>query len=282
MTLSKRKNGVFGKIILGVVFAFLFAPIAVLIFFSFNPGSSTTVFDFSPQSSPANYFYWYQELLRDEATLTALKNTLLLAVSASVIATLLGTAAAYGLSRLRSRRLRETILGVTQIPLMNPDIITGISFTLLFVFVAGLLHFQEALGFPTMLIAHVTFCLPYVILEVLPKFDAMDPSLPEAALDLGCTPLASFFRVELPEILPGVFTGMLMAFTLSLDDFVISYFTQGSGFETLPIHIYAMTKKAVKPKIYALATLIFLVILALLLLLNHMSRKEEKKERAEE
>lgn len=277
MNLSEKKNGFLGKLYIVLIFVFLFAPIAVLIFFSFNPGNSTAVFDFSPQEDPSAYFYWYKELFRDEATLTALKNTLLLAASTALCSTLLGTAAAYGLFRMRSRYLREGLLSLTQIPLMNPDIITGISFTLMFVFVGGLLHLSESLSFWTMLIAHVTFCLPYVILQVLPKFNQMDPSLPEAALDLGCTPLRSFFKVELPEILPGVFTGLIMAFTLSLDDFVISYFTQGSGFQTLPIHIYSMTKKTVKPKIYALATLIFFAILLLLLLLNFQSRKSAEK-----
>jgi spermidine/putrescine transport system permease protein len=152
--------------------------------------------------------------------------------------------------------------------MVNPEIITGISLMLMFVFVGRLFGAATSLSFWTMLAAHVTFCLPYVILQVLPKLQQMDKSLPEAAMDLGCTPVGAFFKVELPEIMPGVITGLIMAFTLSLDDFVISYFTSGNGFQTLPIRIYNMTKKTVTPKMYALATIIFFVILALLLLSN--------------
>jgi spermidine/putrescine transport system permease protein len=152
--------------------------------------------------------------------------------------------------------------------MINPEIITGISLMLMFVFVGRLFGAATSLSFWTMLAAHVTFCLPYVILQVLPKLQQMDKALPEAAMDLGCTPVGAFFKVELPEIMPGVITGLIMAFTLSLDDFVISYFTSGNGFQTLPIRIYNMTKKTVTPKMYALATIIFFVILALLLLSN--------------
>ena len=152
--------------------------------------------------------------------------------------------------------------------MINPDIITGISLMLMFVFVGRFFGAATSLSFWTMLIAHITFCLPYVILQVLPKLQQMDKSLAEAAMDLGCTPLRAFFKAELPEIMPGVITGLIMAFTLSLDDFVISYFTSGNGFQTLPIRIYNMTKKTVTPKMYALATIIFFVILALLLVSN--------------
>lgn len=180
----------------------------------------------------------------------------------------MGTAAAVGMNRMRNKYLRAALDTATDIPMMNPDIITGISLMLMFVFFGRLLGASTSLGFWSMLAAHITFCLPYVIMQVLPKLQQMDRSLPEAAMDLGCTPVRAFFRVEVPEILPGIITGMIMAFTLSLDDFVISYFTQGSGFQTLPIRIYNMTKKTVTPKMYALATIIFFVILALLLLTN--------------
>lgn len=278
MNLSEQKNTFLGKLYIVLIFIFLFAPIAVLIFFSFNPSNSTVVFDFSKQESAGAYFKWYKELFRDSETLGALKNTLILAVSSSIISTLLGTAACYGLFRMRSKRFKGVLMSVTQIPMINPDIITGISFTLMFVFVGGLLKFSNSLSFFTMLIAHVTFSLPYVILQVMPKFNQMDRALPEAALDLGCTPSQTFFKVELPEIIPGVLTGLIMAFTLSLDDFVISYFTQGNDFQTLPILIYNMTKKVVKPKIYALATIIFFAILVLLILLNIESLRASKKE----
>ncbi len=253
-----------------LVFLFLFAPIAILLVFSFNEAKSLSVFSgFS--------FKWYQELFRDAETLNALRNTLILALSASAISTVMGTAAAVGMHKLRNRYLRAAMDTVTNIPMINPDIITGISLMLMFVFVGSRLGRATSLGFGTMLISHITFCLPYVILQVLPKLQQMDRSLPEAAMDLGCTPLRAFFRVELPEILPGVITGMIMAFTLSLDDFVISYFTQGNDFQTLPIRIYSMTKKTVTPKMYALATLIFFAILALLLLSNFIDDEEARR-----
>ena len=244
-----------------LVLLFLFAPIVILLVFSFNQSKSLSVFS-------GFTLYWYRELFRDAETLKAVRNTLLLAVSSSLIATLMGTAAAVGIHRLRSKYLRAALDTVTNIPMINPDIITGISLMLMFVFVGRLFGASTSLNFGTMLIAHITFCLPYVILQVLPKLQQMDRSLPEAAMDLGCTPMRAFLKVEVPEIMPGIVTGLIMAFTLSLDDFVISYFTAGNGFQTLPIRIYSMTKKTVTPKMYALATIIFFVILALLLLSN--------------
>lgn len=244
-----------------LVFIFLYMPIGVLVFFSFNAGDSTAVFSgFS--------FRWYKELFTDTATLNALKNTLILAVLSSVISTIIGTAAAYGISKMKNKFLKAATMSTTQIPMINPEIVTGISMMLLFVFVANILKTATLTGFWTVLIAHITFNLPYVILLVLPKFKEMDKSLPEAALDLGCTPIQSFFKVELPAIMPGIIAGFIMAFTLSIDDFVISYFTTGSGFETLPIRIYSMTKKRVTPDMYALSTLIFVTILVLLLVSN--------------
>ncbi len=251
------------KIYTALILLFLFAPIIILLVFSFNSAKSLSVFsDFS--------LFWYRELFRDSETLNAVRNTLLLAVSASVISTVMGTAAAVGINKLRQRYLRTVMDTVTNIPMINPDIITGISLMLMFVYVGRLFGAATSLSFWTMLIAHVTFCLPYVILQVLPKLQQMDRALPEAAMDLGCTPLRAFLKVEIPEILPGVITGLIMAFTLSLDDFVISYFTAGNGFQTLPIRIYNMTKKTVTPKMYALATIIFFVILTLLLISNLM------------
>lgn len=255
-----------------LIFLFLFAPIAILLIFSFSETKSLSVFSgFSLK--------WYEELFRDGATLASVKNTLVLACFASAISTIMGTAAAVGIHKLRSRYIRAAMDTVTNIPMINPDIITGISLMLMFVFVGSRLGLSSSLSFWTMLLSHITFCLPYVILQVLPKLRQMDPSLPEAAMDLGCTPLQAFFRAVLPEILPGVVTGMIMAFTLSLDDFVISYFTQGSGFQTLPIRIYSMTKKTVTPKMYALATIIFFVILALLLISN-LTDEENRGSRA--
>lgn len=249
------------KIYTALIMLFLFAPIAILLVFSFNESKSLSVFsNFS--------LYWYKELIRDSETLNAVKNTLLLAFCAAAISTVMGTAAAVGMNKLRNRYVRAVMDTATNIPMINPEIITGISLMLMFVFVGRLFGAATSLSFWTMLIAHVTFCLPYVILQVLPKLQQMDKSLPEAAMDLGCTPVRAFFKVEIPEIMPGIVTGLIMAFTLSLDDFVISYFTAGNGFQTLPIRIFNMTKKTVTPKMYALATITFFVILALLLISN--------------
>lgn len=261
------------KFYTALVLLFLFAPILILLIFSFNVSKSLSVFS-------GFTLYWYRELFRDAETLKAVRNTLLLAVSASLIATVMGTAAAVGIHRLRNRYLRAALDTVTDIPMINPDIITGISLMLMFVFVGRLFGAATSLNFATMLIAHITFSLPYVILQVLPKLQQMDRSLPEAAMDLGCTPLRAFLKVEIPEILPGVVTGLIMAFTLSLDDFVISYFTAGNGFQTLPIRIYNMTKKTVTPKMYALATIIFFVILALLLISNLSDAETDEKVKA--
>ncbi len=254
------------KIYTGIVFAFLFAPIIVLLVFSFNEAKSLSVFSgFSLK--------WYKELIRDRNTLDAVKNTVILAFAATILSTAMGTFAAVGINKLRSKWYRAVMNTVTDIPMINPDIITGISLMLMFVFVGRLFGAANSLSFWTILIAHVTFCTPYVILQVLPKLNQMDSSLPEAAMDLGCTPIKAFFKVELPEILPGIITGAIMAFTLSLDDFVISYFTLGNGFETLPIKIYGMTKKTVTPKMYSLATIIFIVTMTLLLISNVIDNK---------
>ena len=267
----KKKNKFVSSLYITLLFIFLFAPIAVLIVFSFNSSKSTV-------NMSGFSLRWYKNLFEDGATLTALRNSVVLAVVSSVISTVMGTAAAYGICKMRKKLLKSAVMTVTNIPMMNPDIITGISLMLMFVFVGTLLKFSESLSFWTMLIAHITFCLPYVILSVMPKFNQMDKSMPEAALDLGCTPIQSFFKVELPEIMPGVMTGGLMAFTMSLDDFVISYFTKGSSFQTLPLLIYGMTKKTVTPKIYALATIIFVVILVLLISTNIISSRDERKQ----
>lgn len=258
------------KVYTGLVFAFLYAPIAVMILFSFNTTSSTGVFSgFSLQ--------WYKALFQDEATLRALYNTIILAVSSSAAATVLGTAAAVGIDKYKKGAFRSSVMAVTNIPMMNPEIVTGISMMLLFVFVGKLVNAEPILGFGTLLIAHVTFNLPYIILNVLPKLRQTDKNLAEAAQDLGCKPVTAFFKVVLPSIMPGIITGMITAFTLSLDDFIISYFTGGPGFQTLPIAIFSMTKKRVKPDMYALSALIFVSILLLLILYNFAQAKSEEK-----
>lgn len=261
------------KVYTAIIFLFLFAPIAILLVFSFNSGNSLSVFSgFS--------LYWYKELFQDSNTLEALRNTLVLALCAAILSTVLGTAASVGMNKLRSKYMRAAMNTVTNLPIVNPEIITGISLMLMFVFVGQMMGLSTSLNFGTILIAHVTFCLPFVILQVLPKLRQMDPALPEAAMDLGCTPMRAFWKVEIPEILPGIITGAIMAFTLSLDDFVISYFTSGNGFETLPIRIYGMTKKTVNPKMYALATIIFFVTLTLLLISNVVDNEESRALRA--
>ena len=253
-----------------LVFAFLYAPIVIMMFFSFNEGQSLAVFSgFSLK--------WYKELFMDETARTALVNTLLLAVLSALISTVIGTFAALGIDRMRSKPLKSSVMMITQLPMVNPDIVTGISLMLVFVFIGRLLCLDSNLNFWTLLIAHVTFNLPYVIMSILPKFKQMDKHLVEAALDLGCTPVQALYKVELPAIAPGIMAGAIMAFTLSIDDFIISNFTSGVDFQTLPMYIYSMTKKTVKPDMYALSTLIFFAVFALLILNNVMTTGKKEK-----
>lgn len=257
------------RIYLCLVFAILYIPILTLMLFSFNNTESTANFTgFSLE--------WYIKLFSDENAFIALRNTLILAVSSSLLSTIIGTAAAEGIYRMRSKWMKKAINSVTNIPMMNPDIVTGVSFMLFFAAVVGLLSIEDydSIGFAAMLIAHTTFCLPYVILSVLPRINELGESLTEAALDLGCTPLRAFFTVKLPNIMPGVLSGMVMAFTLSLDDFVISYFVSPSNFQTLPLLIYSMTKKTVKPDMYALSTIIIITVFTMLIVSNIKSFKK--------
>lgn len=265
-----KKTSLGGKLYTALVFIFLYAPIAVLIVFSFNSGKSTSVFEgFS--------LYWYKELFNDAATLSAFKNSMIVAVVSSIISTVMGTAAATGIYNYKNKLVKTSIMTVTNIPMMNPEIVTGVSMMLLFVFIGAIFGKTGTLGFPTLIIAHVTFELPYVILNVLPKLRQTDPHLAEAAQDLGCTPLQAFFKVMLPAIMPGIISGLMMAFTLSVDDFIISYFVSGTTSQTLPIRIFSMTKRRVTPDMYALSTLIFLAILALLIVSNIISARGDKK-----
>lgn len=262
------------RIYVCLIFAILYIPILTLILFSFNNTESTANFTgFS--------FEWYIKLFSDETAFLALRNTLILAVSSALISTVIGTAAAEGIYRMRSKWLKGAINSVTNIPMMNPDIVTGVSFMLFFAAVVALLGIEDydSIGFWAMLIAHTTFCLPYVILSVLPRINELGESLSEAALDLGCTPTQAFFKVKLPNIMPGVISGMVMAFTLSLDDFVISYFVSPSNFQTLPLLIYSMTKKTVKPDMYALSTIIIVSVFTLLIISNLKSAKKSSPDR---
>ncbi len=256
------------KIYLAIIFVIIYLPLAVMFFFSFNESNSTSKFTgFSLK--------WYVEMLNDAAAMEALKNTLVLAVLTAIIATILGTAAAVGIYGLKNKWFKTGVLTVTNIPMMNPDIVTGVSLMLLFAFVGRAIGAVESLNFVTLLIAHVTFSLPYVVLNVLPKLTQINKHLPEAAQDLGSTPIQAFFNVILPSIIPGIVSGAIMAFTLSLDDFVISHYTSGS-YTTLPLLIYSMTKKRVTPEMYAVCSCIFLTVLILLIVMNISQVKQEK------
>ena len=265
----------FGKIFNFLVYVFLYAPLLIMIVFSFNSSRSTTIFGgFSLK--------WYQEFFSNSQIMEALSNTMIVAVLSSLIATVLGTVAAVGMYKMKNKYVFSTMNTVTNIPMMNPDIVTGVSFMLFFAAVVGVFKISDYddIGFFAMLIAHTTFCLPYVILNVLPRINELGNSLTEAALDLGCTPVQAFFKVKLPNIMPGVISGAVMAFTLSLDDFVISYFVSPSNFQTLPLLIYSMTKKTVKPDMYALSTLIIVTVFTLLIISNIKDfRKTDKKSR---
>ena len=254
---------------------FLYAPIFVVVFFSFNPGSSRAVFTFS-QEEPWQFLQWYKELFEDELILKSLYYSLIIAVLSALIATLIGTLAAIGINSLKGFK-KSAFLAVNNIPVVNPEIVTAISMMILFVFALSFFHGAE-MGFTTLLIAHITFNIPYVVLSVLPKLRGMDQNIYYAALDLGCPPMKAFTKVVIPQIMPGIISGLIMAFTLSLDDFVISYFNSGATFQTLPITIYSMTKKPYNLKLNALSTLLFAVVLALMLAVNlKKPKKAEKK-----
>ena len=256
----------FSRIFTVAVFIFLYIPMIVLAVASFNSGTDIAIFKGFTLSR-------YTELFRDDALLALLGNSFIIAILSSLVATVLGTMAAVGLHNAKGR-LRSAVMTLTNIPMTNPDIVTGVSLALLFAFVGVMLKNNSILGFWTLLIAHITFNLPYVILSVLPKLGQMDPDLEDAALDLGCTPRQAFFKVILHDIMPGVISGFMMAFTMSLDDFVISYFVTGSNFITLPVEIYNYTKKPIHPKIYALFTLMFLAILIIMVLMNLLQAKD--------
>ena len=257
------------RIYLCLIFGILYIPILTLILFSFNEINSTAQFTgFSLK--------WYAELFSSPETFEALRNTLILDVLSAFLATVIGTAAAEGIYKLRNKYIKATIESVTNIPMMNPDIVTGMSMMLFFAAVMAMFKIADynSIGFAAMLISHTTFCLPYVILSVLPRITELGDTLSEAALDLGCTPIQAFFKVKLPNIMPGVLSGMVMAFTLSLDDFVISYFVGPSNFQTLPLLIYSMTKKKVPPDMYALSTIIIVVVFLLLVISNFKTGKK--------
>ena len=252
------------------IFIFLYIPMAVLIVASFNTGRDITEFE-------GFTFQQYVRLFQDAGLLKLLGNSLLVSILASLIATVFGTVAAVGIHGLKPK-MRNVVMTLTNIPMTNPDIVTGVSLSLLFVFVGTrMLGQRDSLTFATLLIAHITFNLPYVILNVMPKLRQMDNSLTDAAMDLGCTPLQAFFKVTLHEIMPGIIAGGIMAFTMSLDDFVISYFVSGPSFVTLPVEIYSYTKKPIHPKIYAMFTLLFALIFVLMVTMNLLQVRADRK-----
>ena len=259
------------KVFTVLVFLFLYLPMLVLAAASFNRGNDPVVFK-------GFTFGNYSALFRDGVLLPLLANSVILAVISSLLATVLGTAATLGIQSMNPG-LRRFTMSLTNIPLTNPEIVTGVSLALLFAFVGQAIKLKSIMGFWTLLIAHVTFNLPYVILSVQPKLLQMDENLTEAALDLGCTPFRAFWKVTLPEIMPGVISGMLMSFAMSLDDFVISYFVYGPNFVTLPVEIYNYTKKPLHPKIYALFTLLFLAILVVMTVMNLLQARDSARQR---
>ena len=255
------------RLYLGLVFIFLYAPIFVLIAYSFNESKSRAPWTgFSLK--------WYERLFQDDDIIKALLASLLVAVIASVCATLLGTAAAVGISNMR-KLPRSVMINVTYLPVINPEIVMGVSLMLLFLFFENTFGLMR--GMFTVLVAHITFSLPYVILNVLPKLRQMDQNLFEAAQDLGCTPMQAFRKVVIPEIMPGIFSGFLMAFTFSLDDFIVTLFVSGPKFSTLPLAIYSMTRRKVSPSINALSTIIFVIVLTILIIYNVVDAKQQKK-----
>jgi spermidine/putrescine transport system permease protein len=252
---------------MGLILFFLYVPVLLLVVFSFNASKSRGVWGgFTLQ--------WYVDLFKDRAILAALRNTLVIGLLAAAISTLVGAVGAIGLYQLR-RGWRQGLMGLVNLPMLNSEIVTGVSLMLLYT------AMNLELGFLTLVLSHVAFCIPYVVLSVLPKLRQLDPHLPEAAQDLGATPTQAFFKVILPDIMPGIFSGFLLALTMSIDDFVISFFTTGMGVQNLSITVYTMAKRGISPKINALSTIIFVVVLGLLAAVNlpDLRRKNAKASR---
>lgn len=245
-----------------IIFIFLYAPIVTLIVLSFN--SSRTRAKWGGFTT-----HWYSELFKNDAIMQALYNTIFIAIISSVIATLIGTITCIALNNMKARP-KNLLLGMNNIPMLNADIVTGISLMLLFI------SFGFRFGMQTILLAHITFNIPYIILNVMPKFRQLNPNTYEAALDLGASPVYAFFKVIFPDILPGILSGFLMAFTMSLDDFIITHFTKGAGVDTLSTKIYTEVRKGIKPEMYALSTIIFITVFVLLLIVNISPSKEKQ------
>ena len=262
------------NIYLSLIIFLLYAPIVTLVVLSFNNSKTRAKWGgFTGK--------WYISLFQNEQIMSALYTTLVIALLSALIATLIGTAAAIGIQGMK-RKSRTIAMGITNIPMLNADIVTGISLMLLFIAVGSGLKYlgiNFSLGFATVLIAHITFNIPYVILSVMPKLKQTKRSTYEAALDLGASPIYAFFKVVFPDILPGVFSGFLLAFTMSLDDFVITHFTKGPGVDTLSTKIYSEVRKGIKPEMYALSTLLFVSVLILLILINVSPNKKDSSDK---
>lgn len=250
------------KIYITLIFIFLYAPIATLVVLSFNASKTRAKWG-------GFTLRWYGELFQNDIILQALYTTLAIAFLSALFATVIGTVASLAINGMRKRN-RAIFMGITNIPMLNAEIVTGISLMLLFISVG------IKFGFFTVLLSHITFNIPFVILSVLPRLKQLNQSTYEAALDLGASPGKAFFRVVFPDILPGILSGFLMAFTMSLDDFIITHFTKGPGLDTLSTKIYTEVKKGIKPEMYALSTLIFLSVLLLLLFINKAPKEKKK------
>ena len=257
----KKLENFIKKFYLLLVFIFLYTPIVALIVFSFN--DSKTMGKWSGFT-----FKWYGELFKNERIMQALFFTVVIAVISSIVATIIGTLAAIGINKMKGPK-KALLLNINYLPVLNPDIVTGIALMSLFIFV------KLDFGFTTMLLAHITFNIPYVILSVLPKLKQLPANTTEAALDLGATPFYALRKIIIPQIKPGIMAGFLMAFTMSIDDFVISFFTTGPGVTNLSIEIYSMARRGIKPEINALSTLMFLTVLALLLIVNRKQNSDK-------
>lgn len=268
----KKRGSLLNNSYVAVVMAFLYAPIVVLIIFSFNSSKSRALWT-------GFTLDWYRKMFTNEMILTSLANTLIIAAISTIVATVIGTLAAIGINAMK-RWLKSLVLNVTYMPIINPEIVTGVSLMLLFAFIRDHWGVPIEMGFLTLVLAHITFSIPYVILNVLPKLRQMDKNIYDAALDLGCNPAMAFTKVVIPEIMPGIISGFLMAFTFSLDDFIISYFVSGTTFTTLPITIYAMTRKKVSPEINALSTVLFVVVMLVLIIANYLDAKREAEQHA--
>lgn len=257
---------ILSKIYMTLIFIFLYAPIFVLIVFSFNNSKSRIVWS-------GFTFKWYFRLFENQDILYAFYNTLIIASVSAIIATILGTAAAVGITKSKKWQ-KKLIMNITNLPMVNPEIVTGVSLMIFFVFMYNVFGVFKP-GLITLICAHTTFCVPYVILSVMPKLNQMDYHTYEAAQDLGCNPIRAFVKVVIPQIMPGIITGMIMSFTMSIDDFVISYFVGGTV-QTLPIAVYSMTRKIVSPEINALSSVLFITVFVLLIVINLRQAKDEK------